>query len=86
MCGNRVFTCKREKICSGVDLKAISGNVEKINCLSDNMIEDAPMGPANGVVKTGTAREEAEKLASEIVEFPQHCMRGDRKAVYRWFW
>lgn len=158
--------------CSGADLKAISGSVEKANRLSDNMAEDAPMGPsrmmlskpviaaisgyavagglelacwcdlrvveedailgvfcrrfgvplidggtqrlprligmsraldmiltgrpvgaeealsmglANRVVKTGTAREEAQKLASEIADFPQHCMRSDREAVYRGF-
>ena len=166
LCGNG------GNFCSGADLKAISGNVEKANRLSDNMTEDAPMGPsrmmlskpviaavsgyavagglelacwcdlrvveedailgvfcrrfgvplidggtqrlprligmsraldmiltgrpvgaeealsmglANRVVKTGTAREEAEKLASEIAEFPQHCMRSDREAVYRGF-
>jgi enoyl-CoA hydratase len=43
------------------------------------------MGLANRVVKKGTAREEAEALAARIAEFPQHCMRSDREAVYRGF-
>ncbi|MBN2688980.1 MAG: crotonase/enoyl-CoA hydratase family protein [Deltaproteobacteria bacterium] len=43
------------------------------------------MGLANRVVKKGTAREEAEELAARIAEFPQHCMRSDREAVYRGF-
>ena len=36
------------------------------------------MGLLNRVVKAGTAREEAEKVASEIAAFPQHCMRSGR--------
>ncbi len=36
------------------------------------------MGLANRVVKDGTARQEAEKLAAQIAEFPQICMRNDR--------
>ena len=166
LCGNG------GNFCSGADLKAISDNVETANHLSDNMTEDAPMGPsrmmlskpviaavsgyavagglelacwcdlrvveedailgvfcrrfgvplidggtqrlprligvgraldmiltgrpvgaeealsmglANRVVKTGTARKEAEKIASEITEFPQRCMCSDREAVYRGF-
>ena len=166
LCGNG------GNFCSGADLKAISDNVETANHLSDNMTEDAPMGPsrmmlskpviaavsgyavagglelacwcdlrvveedailgvfcrrfgvplidggtqrlprligvgraldmiltgrpvgaeealsmglANRVVKTGTARKEAEKIASEIAEFPQRCMCSDREAVYRGF-
>ena len=40
------------------------------------------MGLANRVVTTGTAREEAEALAREIAQFPQHCLRNDRLSVY----
>ncbi|MEZ0122068.1 MAG: crotonase/enoyl-CoA hydratase family protein [Candidatus Reddybacter sp.] len=40
------------------------------------------MGLANRVVTTGTAREEAEALAHEIAQFPQHCLRNDRLSVY----
>ncbi|MBW2649174.1 MAG: crotonase/enoyl-CoA hydratase family protein [Deltaproteobacteria bacterium] len=47
--------------------------------------EALSMGLANRVVKTGTAKEEAEKLAFEIDDFPQRCMRSDREAVYRGF-
>ncbi|PWA10427.1 crotonase/enoyl-CoA hydratase family protein [Pueribacillus theae] len=47
--------------------------------------EALAIGLANRVVKTGTAREEAEKLAAQIAEFPQICMRSDREAVYRGF-
>jgi enoyl-CoA hydratase len=45
--------------------------------------EALAMGLANRVVDPGTAKEEAEKLAAEIAEFPQHCLRSDREAVYR---
>jgi enoyl-CoA hydratase len=47
--------------------------------------EALSMGLANRVVKTGTSREEAEKLAAEIAGFPQVCMRSDREALYRGF-
>ncbi|MFH2130806.1 MAG: crotonase/enoyl-CoA hydratase family protein [bacterium] len=43
------------------------------------------MGLANYVVPTGTAREEAEKLAEKIAAWPQICMRSDREAVYGGF-
>lgn len=43
------------------------------------------MGLANRIVTTGTAREEAERLASDIAQFPQMCMRSDRAAVYGGF-
>lgn len=43
------------------------------------------MGLANRVVETGTARQEAEKLAAQIAEFPQICMRSDRQALYHGF-
>ncbi|MGG1678724.1 crotonase/enoyl-CoA hydratase family protein [Neobacillus sp. NRS-1170] len=48
--------------------------------------EEALMiGLANRIVEPGTAKEEAEKLAAEISEFPQLCMLSDREAVYRGF-
>lgn len=43
------------------------------------------MGLANRIVEPGAAREEAEKLARQIAEFPQLCMRSDREAVYKGF-
>jgi enoyl-CoA hydratase len=45
--------------------------------------EALSMGLANRVVPKGTAREAAEKLASEIAAFPQICMRGDRLSAYQ---
>ena len=47
--------------------------------------EALAIGLANRVVESGTAKEEAEKLALQIAEFPQLCMRSDREAVYRGF-
>ncbi len=44
--------------------------------------EALAMGLANRLVKKGKAREEAEKLASRIADFPQVCMRSDRKSLY----
>lgn len=43
------------------------------------------MGLANRVVEPGTAKEEAEKLAAQIAEFPLTCMLSDREAAYRGF-
>ena len=43
------------------------------------------MGLANRVVKNGTARQEAEKIAAEIAEFPQLCMRNDRLSAIEQF-
>ncbi len=43
------------------------------------------MGLANRVVKKGTSRAEAEKLAEEIARFPQNCMRSDRLSAYQQF-
>lgn len=40
------------------------------------------MGLANRVVPKGAAREEAEKLASQIASFPQVTMRNDRLSAY----
>ncbi len=45
-------------------------------------MEAFAMGLANRVVKKGTAREEAEKLAADIARMPQICMKGDRSSVY----
>jgi enoyl-CoA hydratase len=47
--------------------------------------EALAMGLANRVVETGRSRQEAEKLAAQIAEFPQMCLRSDREAVYRGF-
>ena len=40
------------------------------------------MGLANRVVARGSARQEAEVLARELAQFPQHCLRNDRLSVY----
>ncbi|MFX1350460.1 MAG: crotonase/enoyl-CoA hydratase family protein [Promethearchaeota archaeon] len=42
-------------------------------------------GLANRVVPEGRSREEAEKLAKIIAEFPQICMRNDRLSAYQQF-
>jgi enoyl-CoA hydratase len=47
--------------------------------------EALQMGLVNRVVAKGAAREEAEKLASEIAAFPQVCMREDRMSAYEQF-
>ena len=39
-------------------------------------------GLANRIVKDGTSREEAEKLANTIAAFPQICMKNDRLSAY----
>lgn len=44
--------------------------------------EALSMGLANKVVSNGTARAEAEKLAAQIAEFPQICLRHDRLSTY----
>jgi enoyl-CoA hydratase len=44
--------------------------------------EALQMGLANRVVPTGTSRQAAEQLASEIALFPQECMRADRRSAY----
>lgn len=48
-------------------------------------MEAFAMGLANRVVKTGEAREEAEKLAAQIARMPQACLRHDRSSVYEQF-
>jgi enoyl-CoA hydratase len=42
-------------------------------------------GLANRVVEDGTSRQEAERLAAQIAEFPQVCMRHDRLSSYEQF-
>lgn len=43
--------------------------------------EARAMGLVNRVVPVGRSREAAEQLAAEIAEFPQACMRNDRRSV-----
>ena len=43
------------------------------------------IGLANYVVEDGKSREEAEKLAEKIGNFPQTCMRQDRLSAYEQF-
>src|SRR5436853_1497148 len=43
------------------------------------------MGLVNRVTAPGRARETAEKLAHEIAQFPQVCLRGDRLSAYEQF-
>ena len=40
------------------------------------------MGLVNRVVEPGTARAEAEALAETISNFPQNCLRSDRRSAY----
>ncbi len=47
--------------------------------------EALSIGLANRVVENGSSREEAEKLAARLAEFPQICLRSDREAVFRGF-
>ncbi len=44
--------------------------------------EAKAMGLVNRLVPHGQARSAAEKLAQEIADFPQVCMRGDRRSAY----
>jgi enoyl-CoA hydratase len=44
--------------------------------------EALAFGLANRVVEDGTSRQEAEKLADTIAEFPETCMRMDRVSAY----
>jgi enoyl-CoA hydratase len=43
------------------------------------------MGLANRVVEPGTSRAAAETLAEQIAQFPQHCMRNDRRSAWEQF-
>lgn len=47
--------------------------------------EARSMGFANRLVEPGKAREEAEKIARRIAEFPQTCLRNDRTNLYEVF-
>jgi enoyl-CoA hydratase len=44
--------------------------------------EALAFGLANRVVEDGTSRQEAEKLADTIAEFPETCMKMDRISAY----
>jgi enoyl-CoA hydratase len=44
--------------------------------------EALAMGLANRVVPKGKSREAAEALARQIAEFPQECMRNDRRSAH----
>ncbi len=44
--------------------------------------EAMQIGLANRIVAKGQARVEAEKLAHQLAEFPQVCLREDRMSVY----
>ena len=43
------------------------------------------MGLANRVVPRGTSRQAAETLAQELAQFPQVCLRCDRRSAYQQF-
>jgi enoyl-CoA hydratase len=47
--------------------------------------EALAIGLANRVVPDGTARAAAEELAAQIAEFPQTCLRQDRRSAYEQF-
>jgi len=47
--------------------------------------EALAIGLVNRVVENGCARKEAEKLASELIKFPQTCLRHDRLSAYEQF-
>jgi enoyl-CoA hydratase len=44
--------------------------------------EALAFGLANRVVPKGQSREAAESLAREIAQFPQDCLRADRRSAY----
>ena len=44
--------------------------------------EALAMGLCNRVVEPGTARDEAEELARQLIRFPQACLRSDRQSAY----
>jgi enoyl-CoA hydratase len=50
-----------------------------------NAAEALSIGLANRVVPKGTARQAAEALARELAQFPQVCLRGDRRSAYEQF-
>jgi enoyl-CoA hydratase len=48
-----------------------------------NAEEAFQWGLANRIVEDGSSREEAKKLAREIANYPQICMRNDRLSAYK---
>jgi enoyl-CoA hydratase len=50
-----------------------------------NAQEASEFGLANRIVEDGTSKEEAEKLALEIAQFPKICTRNDRLSAYAQF-
>ncbi|MHA1148654.1 MAG: crotonase/enoyl-CoA hydratase family protein [Promethearchaeota archaeon] len=50
-----------------------------------NAQEAYEIGLANRIVEDGTSKAEAEKLALEIAQFPNICMKNDRLSVYEQF-
>ena len=50
-----------------------------------NAEEALSFGLANRVVPKGKAREEAERIAAQLAEWPQNCMLGDRRTLYKGF-
>ena len=50
-----------------------------------NAQEALEFGLANRIVEDGTSKEEAEKLALNIAQFPKTCMRNDRLSAYSQF-
>jgi enoyl-CoA hydratase len=44
-------------------------------------LEAERIGLVNRVVPTGTAREAAERLAFDLLQFPQECLRNDRQSL-----
>jgi enoyl-CoA hydratase len=50
-----------------------------------NASEALSIGLANRVVPKGAARQSAESLARELAQFPQACLRGDRRSAYEQF-
>jgi enoyl-CoA hydratase len=47
--------------------------------------EALAMGLANRVVAPGTSRQEAEKLARRVADFPFHCVQSDRRSAHEQF-
>lgn len=50
-----------------------------------NSAEALSIGLVNRVVANGESRAAAERLAAELAQFPQVCMRGDRMSAYEQF-
>ena len=50
-----------------------------------NSAEALSIGLVNRVVANGESRAAAERLAGELAQFPQVCMRGDRLSAYEQF-